>query len=73
MNITSSIAKTIGGEIEILINENPAIQFYANDNVNSYQWRDTRFEESYDIWLNKSADTRQELINIFKHHLSTHS
>jgi hypothetical protein len=73
MNITSSIAKTIGGEIEILINENPAIQFYASGTADIYQWRDTRFEDSYDIWLNKDAKTRKELIDIFKHHLSTHS
>jgi hypothetical protein len=42
-------------EIEILINENPAIQFYASGTADIYQWRDTRFEDSYDIWLNKDA------------------
>jgi hypothetical protein len=37
MNITSSIIKTIG--IEILISENPAIQFYASGTADIYQWR----------------------------------
>jgi hypothetical protein len=69
MNITDSIAKQIGGEIEIFINENPAIQFYANYISNSYLWTDTRFEDSSDIWLNKQAKTRIELIEIFKEHL----
>lgn len=69
MNITDSIAKKIGGEVEKIINDNPEIQFYANDNINEYQWRDSRFDDTKDVWKNPSAETRQELIKIFKHHL----
>ena len=71
MNITDSIAKTIGGEIEILIKENPQIQFYANDNVNSYQWRDSRFSNTNDVWRNMQSDTRQELITDFLNHIKS--
>jgi hypothetical protein len=69
MNITSSIATQIGGELSVLINENPEIQFYANANINQYHWKDNRYEHTRDIWKNKPAETRQELISIFKEHL----
>lgn len=75
MNITDSVAKQIGGEIEILIKNTPEIQIYANDNINAYQWRDSRFEETKDVWTNRKndANTRTELIKIIKHHLETHT
>lgn len=71
MNITNSIARQIGGEIEVLIKENSEIQFYANDNVNSYQWRDSRFSNTKDVWKNNQSDTRQELITDFLNHIKT--
>lgn len=69
MNITESIAKQIGGKVEKIIKDNTEIQFYANNNINEYQWRDSRFESTKDVWENPSAQTRQELIKIFKDHL----
>lgn len=69
MNITDSIAKQIGGEAEKIIKDNPEIQFYANDNKDIYQWRDSRFDDTKDVWENPSAQTRKELILIFKDHL----
>lgn len=70
MNITDSIAKQIGGKVEKIIKNNTEIQFYANNNIHEYQWRDSRFETTKDVWKNPSADTRQELINIFINHLN---
>lgn len=74
MNITESIAKQIGGEIENLINNTPEIQIYENSNINSYQWRDSRFEETEDVWKNRKNDakTEEELIEILKRHLDLH-
>jgi hypothetical protein len=69
MNITSSISKQIGGDISVLIDENPEIQFYANSTTNQYYWKDNRYEHSNDIWENKTTETRQELIAVFKEHL----
>lgn len=69
MNITDSIANQIGGDIQTLIKENPEIQFYANDNINEYQWKDNRFKTTQDVWENPSAKSRLELIEIFKNHL----
>jgi hypothetical protein len=69
MNITDSIAKQIGGDIEVLINENPQIQFYANGSTDSYQWRDSRFASTSDAWRNLQIDTRRELINDFLNHI----
>lgn len=73
MNITMQIAEQIGGEIETLIKNTKEIQFYANYISNSYLWTDTRFEHSSDMWINKQAETRIELINEFKRHLETKS
>lgn len=73
MNITTQIAEQIGGDIEILIKDNPQIQFYANSNLNCYQWRDSRFEDTSDVWHNNETQTRQELISEFKSHLETKS
>ena len=73
MNITDSIAKQIGGEIEVLINENPEIQFYANDNVNGYQWRDSRFSDTNDVWENNQCYTRKDLISDFLNHIKSKS
>jgi len=69
MNITISIASKIGGESEKLILNNPQIQFYANSAINAYQWRDSRYPTTADVWENESADTRKELIEIFKKHI----
>jgi hypothetical protein len=73
MNITTQIAEQIGGDIEILIKDNPQIQFYANSNIDAYQWIDSRFEDTSDVWKNKILETRQELISEFKRHLETKS
>jgi hypothetical protein len=72
MNITESIANQIGGKEGQFIKDNPEIQFYANDNINQYQWRDSRFNYTQNVWENEQADTRQELIKIFINHLHTH-
>jgi hypothetical protein len=69
MNITTSIAKQIGGEIESLINENTQIQFYTNMTTEQYHWRDSRFLESSDMWSNKSTNDRSGIIEVFKCHL----
>lgn len=73
MNITKQIAERIGGEIEILIKETPEIQFYAIYAPDMYQWRDSRFKETSDVWANKRFFSRRELINEFKSHLETKS
>lgn len=70
MNITDSIAKEIGGDIEKLIKENMSIQFYYNGSIGIYQWVDARFNLTQNGWLNKDAKDRVELIAIFKKHLS---
>ncbi|HSE99783.1 MAG TPA: hypothetical protein VLA48_02715 [Nitrososphaeraceae archaeon] len=71
MNITASIASKIGGKEEEIINKNTEIQFYANDNLHVYQWRDSRFEWSDNVWENKQCQTREELIEAFKEHLKS--
>ena len=71
MNITSQISQQIGGEIEVLINSNPEIQFYANNN--GYKWRDGRYRSTCDVDYNKTLKTREELILIFKDHLSSNT
>ena len=73
MNITMQIAEQIGGEIETLIKNTKEIQFYANSNLDAYQWRDSRFEDTSNVWENKMPETRFELINEFKRHLETKS
>jgi len=73
MNITDSIAKQIGGEIEILINDNKEIQFYANGNINSYQWRDGRYSDTSDVWENGEEVSRKDLIDTFLSHLKFYS
>jgi len=73
MNITDSIAKQIGGEVETIIRNNPQIQFYANDNLNVYQWRDSRYSETSDVWENGEEKTRKDLINAFLNHLKFYS
>lgn len=72
MNITESISKKIGGEISKLIDANKAIQIYANEHINKYQWRDSRFPETCDMWKNKTGDTREEIIEIIKDHINTY-
>ncbi|MBP9793321.1 MAG: hypothetical protein KBC56_04915 [Flavobacterium sp.] len=69
MNITDSIAKQIGGKVEKIIVENPQIQFYANDAINAYQWRDSRYMSSADVWENGEEKTRKDLIDAFLIHL----
>lgn len=69
MNITSQIAKEIGGDVETLINENTEIQFYANDSISAYQWRDSRYSSTADIWENGHEINRKDLINAFLCHL----
>jgi len=71
MNITDSIAQQIGGEVETLINENPEIQFYANDNIGGYQWKDSRFSETADVWKNGAEVSRRDLIDAFLRHLKS--
>ena len=73
MNITDSIAEQIGGEVETLIKSNPEIQFYANDNINGYQWRDSRYSDAADVWENGEHKTRKELIDAFMCHLKFYS
>ena len=72
MNITDSIAKQIGGEVEILIKENTQIQFYANDNLKTYQWRDSRYSSTSDVWENGEEESRKDLIDAFLCHLKFH-
>ena len=69
MNITSSISALFSDEIQEIIFDNKEIQFYANDNNNSYMWRDSRFEDTKDMFQNKTAETRKELVEIFLSHL----
>jgi len=69
MNVTVSIANTAPIKVRQIILQNSEIQFYANDNINEYQWRDNRYAETQDMWGNKSAKTRKELIEIFAKHL----
>ena len=69
MNITSSISALFSDEIQEIIFDNTEIQFYANDNTNSYMWRDSRFTDTKDMFQNKTAETRKELVEIFKRHL----
>lgn len=69
MNITNSIAKQIGGEVEKLILKTPQIQFYANDAINAYQWRDSRYNDTADVWKNGQELSRKDLIDTFLKHL----
>lgn len=71
MNITTQIAEQIGGEIETLIKTTKEIQFYANSNLDAYQWMDSRFKDTSDVWKNSIPETRFELINDFKRHLES--
>lgn len=71
MNVTASIANEAGGELKEFIEANSEIQIYANDNINKYQWRDSRFYDTIDVWANKKydCDSRGELIIVLKHHM----
>jgi hypothetical protein len=69
MNITDSISKEIGGDIEKIIKEHKAIQFYWNASIEKYQWLDSRFDSTANVWLNQDGKDRVELIEIFKKHL----
>jgi hypothetical protein len=69
MNITDSIAKQIGGKVETLIKENSEIQFYANDNTKGYQWRDSRYSSTSDVWENGDEASRKDVIDAFLCHL----
>lgn len=71
MNVTTSIANQAGGELKEFIENNSEIQIYANDNINKYQWRDSRFYDTIDVWTNKNqdCDTRDELIIVLKNHM----
>lgn len=73
MNITNSIAKQIGGDVEKLILETPEIQFYANDAINAYQWRDSRYSNTSDVWENGEEVSRKDLIDAFLIHLKFNS
>lgn len=74
MNITDSVANQIGGNVKELIEKTPEIQFYANEAIEQYQWRDSRFPETSSVWENPTATTRKELIEIFhKHVIEKHS
>jgi len=71
MNVTASIANQAGGELKEFIEENTQIQIYANDNINKYQWRDSRFYDTIDVWKNRNqdCDTREEVIDILHAHM----
>jgi hypothetical protein len=71
MNITESIAKEISFEVAEFLRKTPEIQVYANSNINQYQWRDSRFTETSDVWNNPSYDTRQEMRVALKTHLES--
>jgi hypothetical protein len=71
MNITDQVAEQIGGDLEVFIKATPFIQFYANSNLDVYQWRDSRFTETSDVWCNTMPETRQELIEEIKKHLKS--
>ena len=71
MNITTQIAKQIGGDIEKLIKSTPEIQFYAGSD--GYKWRDGRYRSTCDVDYNENSKTREELISIFKDHLSSNT
>lgn len=64
MNITQAIADQIGGEYKEYILSNSQIQIYANDAIKKYQWRDSRFANTANLWENKDANSREELIEI---------
>jgi len=71
MNITTQIAEQIGGDIEKLIKSTAEIQFYAGSD--SYKWRDGRYRSTCDVDYNENPKTREELISIFKDHLSSNT
>lgn len=68
MNITTQVSDFIKGDLGILIKSTPEIQFYSHD---KYQWRDSRYLETSDIWSNKKAESFPELIDIFKAHIES--
>jgi len=69
MNITERISELFPKEVQEIISNNPEIQFYANDNIHAYMWRDSRFKDTQDMFQNKGAETRRELVEIFLSHL----
>lgn len=71
MNITESIINELSVESNDsvyadFVRENTQIHVYANSNINKYQWRDSRFEETKDVWNNPMYDTRTEMRNALK-------
>ena len=69
MNITSQIAARIGGELEVLINNTPEIQFYVVYSPDMYKWKDSRFKDTCNVDNNPKAESRAELITIFEKHI----
>jgi hypothetical protein len=58
MNITEEIGAEISEEAVKFLKITPEIQVYANHNIQEYQWRDGRKEETCDTWKNPSYKTR---------------
>lgn len=71
MNVTASIANQSCEELKEFIEANTEIQIYANDNINKYQWRDSRFYDTIDVWTNRhqDCDSREELIQVLYEHM----
>lgn len=63
MNITKAIGLEIGIGVSEFLNKTPEIQIYANENIHRYQWRDTRFPDTSDMWSNDDFITRLAMRN----------
>ena len=69
MNITESITNEISFELAEFLRKTQIIQVYINSDINQYQWCDSRFKETSDVWGNQSYDTRTEMRIALKKHL----
>lgn len=73
MNITTKVASRLSDELSLLVHNTPEIQFYINGVSDKYQWRDSRYLETSDMFSNKQADDIYEIIEIFKTHIASKS
>jgi hypothetical protein len=45
----------------------------VNMTTDQYQWRDSRFSETSDMWLFNESNDRSGIIEVFKLHLDNYS
>jgi len=69
MNITDEVTAKVSKEIAKTIENNKEIQFYYNAALSAYQWKDSRFVITANVWRNGEYKTIDLLIESFLNHI----